>query len=374
MAATVVVPGPSGAAVTVHAAAPVCASSRSKRQWRRGKLSPSAPQVWARVRGQRRLLVEQLGGPVAHAAGLDQQDLGVGGQQVGEERARRRRATAARTPCRRRSCPRRGAPTARGPTGRHRRGCGRPLGDRPRRRAAPGSRRARRTSRSACDRWSPTENSVSRSTSSPHRSMRTGPSAVAGRRRRSSPARPARRGARPGTPGGSRPATRRSTSSSGSTCVALAHDDRGQRPRRRDRGAGAGRGPAPRAPAGIRSSADASRQVARSRRPMVSTLGLTRSNGSVSHAGNRSTCSAPRKAPRSWARRSASAWSARRRPSGGARGPGQAGDGEGPGRLGDGDDGLAERRRGRRRSGRFAAAEGAARAQPGWGAQPCGLQ
>src|SRR3954447_9882211 len=48
------------------------------------------------------------------------------------------------------------------------------------------------------------------------------------------------------------------------------------------------------------------RHMARSRRPMVSTLGLTRSKGSVSHAGKTSTWSAPRKAHRSWATRSAS--------------------------------------------------------------------
>ena len=49
-----------------------------------------------------------------------------------------------------------------------------------------------------------------------------------------------------------------------------------------------------------------SRHMARSRRPMVSTLGLTRSKGRVSQAGHTSTCSGPRKAVRSWARRSAS--------------------------------------------------------------------
>ena len=48
------------------------------------------------------------------------------------------------------------------------------------------------------------------------------------------------------------------------------------------------------------------RHMARRRRPMVSTLGLTRSKGSVSQAGKTSTSSSPRKARRSWARRSAS--------------------------------------------------------------------
>ena len=50
-----------------------------------------------------------------------------------------------------------------------------------------------------------------------------------------------------------------------------------------------------------------SRHMARSRRPMVSTLGLTRSKGRVSQAGQTSTSSGPRKAARSWASRSASA-------------------------------------------------------------------
>ncbi len=50
-----------------------------------------------------------------------------------------------------------------------------------------------------------------------------------------------------------------------------------------------------------------SRHMVRSRRPMVSTLGLTRSKGRVSHAGQMSTSSALRKAARSWASRSASA-------------------------------------------------------------------
>ncbi len=49
-----------------------------------------------------------------------------------------------------------------------------------------------------------------------------------------------------------------------------------------------------------------SRHRARRRRPIVSTLGLTRSKGSVSHAGKVSTASGPRNASRSCTSRSAS--------------------------------------------------------------------
>ena len=49
-----------------------------------------------------------------------------------------------------------------------------------------------------------------------------------------------------------------------------------------------------------------SRQITRRRRPIVSIAGDTRSNGSVSHAGNSSTASAPRNSRRSAASRSAS--------------------------------------------------------------------
>ena len=51
----------------------------------------------------------------------------------------------------------------------------------------------------------------------------------------------------------------------------------------------------------------ASRHMTRSRRPIVSVAGETRSNGSVSHAGNSSTASSPRYCRRSPATRSASA-------------------------------------------------------------------
>ena len=103
----------------------------------------------------------------------------VGRQEVGEQVARRRPATAASSPCRRRSGPRPGAPTARAPTARPRPGAPRPA----RTSAVGSSSRAGTITASSIgsvERWSWTENSVSRSTSSPQRSIRTGASAVDG--------------------------------------------------------------------------------------------------------------------------------------------------------------------------------------------------
>ena len=136
------------------------------------------------------------------------------------------------------------------------------------------------------ERWSLTENSVSRSTSSPHRSMRTGRvgggrehvddraahgdlAAVldlatrAGSRRRRA-GRPARRGraARPGAT---------TSGSTSSTCG----------PSRCTRARTGGHHD-PRAPA----RGSRRRHRVRRRRPMVSTTGLTRSKGRVSQAGN----------------------------------------------------------------------------------------
>ena len=115
------------------------------------------------------------------AARLDEHDLGRSAAAVGEQRRARhcRRATAASSPSPRRRHPRRCAPTARDPTARGRRGgCARW-----RRSSLGSSSRAGKISasaRSAVERWSLTPNVVRRSTSSPHRSMRTGASPVDG--------------------------------------------------------------------------------------------------------------------------------------------------------------------------------------------------
>ena len=81
---------------------------------------------------------------------------------------------------------------------------------------------------------------------------------------------------------------------------------RARRPRRAGRGAARARAPARRSPRGRCSPPARSRQMTRRRRPIVSVAGDTRSNGSVSHAGNSSTASSPRYSRRSAAMRSAS--------------------------------------------------------------------
>ena len=56
-----------------------------ERQVQARKLLASGPPGLGQGAGQGRLLLEQLGGPVAHAARLDQQHQGVGGQEVDEQ-------------------------------------------------------------------------------------------------------------------------------------------------------------------------------------------------------------------------------------------------------------------------------------------------
>ena len=183
---TVATSGPSGAVVIVHAGAVVCDSRRSKGRWSRGKPSspvrlrrsprPTSWPAWRRGRPPR---------PAGRRRGR-----ACGGARRAARAPRRREveehllvlasATAATTPCRRTSGPRPAAPTARGPTARGRR-AGRP-GPAPRRWASS-SRQPKISTRSSDRRWmrwSLTENSVRRSTSSPQRSMRTGRSAVDG--------------------------------------------------------------------------------------------------------------------------------------------------------------------------------------------------
>ena len=138
-------------------------------------------------------------------------------------------------------------------------------------------------------RWSLTENSVSRSTSSPHRSMRIGASAV---RREHVDDRAAAGDlaavldqllaavADVHEPG--------RAASSGSSMSPWADADRLDRRWRPGRAAAAGPARRRRRSPGIRSGVRRRHRTS-SRRPMVSTLGLTRSNGRVSHAGNSTT-------------------------------------------------------------------------------------
>ncbi len=130
--------------------------------------------------GQIGLLGEHVGRPVAHAAGLHQQHLRVVGRAGRTHEGRRRRSSHGSQL----SMPSKVWPSAR------RSHCSRPHGSE----ATRASARARTSAvgsssrhgkistsaRSTVERWSATENSVSRSTSSPHRSMRTGASAVEG--------------------------------------------------------------------------------------------------------------------------------------------------------------------------------------------------
>ena len=104
--------------------------------------------------GQGRLLVEQLGRPVAHPPGLDQDHLGVVAEQVGAGAPRRRPATAATTPCRRTARRRRCGSHWWRPHGALGHQAGGPLAHGARRRPAPGSRTARPTARSSVERWS----------------------------------------------------------------------------------------------------------------------------------------------------------------------------------------------------------------------------
>ena len=173
--------------------------------------------------------------------------------------------------------------------------------------AARGPGRATSSARSPCDRWSATENCESRSTSSPHRSMRTG---MIGGRRVHVDDRAAHRELAARFDLVLAPVAHRDELLDELVAVELrarAHDDRldvldvrteplhERADRRDDDRAGGGRHPA------------RSRHMTRRRRPIVSIAGDTRSNGSVSHAGNSSTASAPRYWRRSPATRSASA-------------------------------------------------------------------
>ena len=158
------------------------AAGRTSR-WRRGNGRPSASSPRAPGLGQRAgqvvLLGQDVGGPVAHAAGLD---AAAPGRRRGAGRsggARRAVSHGSHD-----SMPSKTRPSL------SRSHCSRPHGSSPTSSAArartssvasssrPG--KISTSSRSTVERWSLTENSLSRSTSSPHRSMRTGASAVDG--------------------------------------------------------------------------------------------------------------------------------------------------------------------------------------------------
>ena len=122
--ATVATSGPSGAVVTVHAAADVCDSSRSNGRCSRGKSSSppdaTALHVLASDGGQVGLLVEEVGGAVAHAAGLEEQHEGVVADQVEEHVLALGEPRQPALHALEHLALRRAAPTARGPTARAR--------------------------------------------------------------------------------------------------------------------------------------------------------------------------------------------------------------------------------------------------------------
>ena len=261
--------------------------------------SSVAPHVFASASRERGLLVEQLLRAVAQPARLEQRDeraRRAAGRAAG---ARRRRATAATTPCRRRSGPRRGAPTARSPT----------AASRAARRRAPrtssvGEQLARREDRTRRRRRRSSAGRRPRTATAGRPRRPTGRCAPDGRRstgtrRRSSRAPRPRRAPPPGTRAGSPSATSRATSSSRSSWSPARDDHRLDRPRRAGRAAARARAPARPRPPGAGRRPSRSRQITRRRRPIVSNAGDTRSNGSVSHAGNSSTASAPRNSRRS---------------------------------------------------------------------------
>ena len=292
--------------MTVHAGAEVWASSRSKGRWSRGhsRSSAGAPRSAARLAASDASSSSRSAARSRMRRGSTRRTR-ASGRAGRTGRARRRSATAATTPCPRRRRPRPAAPTAPGPTARPRPGSA----ARARTSSVGSSSRQGKISThstSPVERWSVTEKrGEAVDLVAPQVDAHRGRRRWTGTRRRSSPAGPPLPGARPAPPAGSRPRPGARPGRWGRRGRPGWIDDRldvlhvraqalDERPHR-----------APPAP-GACAAGSRRRHMVRSRRPMVSTLGLTRSNGSVSQAGKRSTSSAPRKARRSWARRSAS--------------------------------------------------------------------
>ena len=182
---TVSTPGPSGTASMVQTEAPVCTTRRSQSVCKRGKVESSAPQVVARV--------------VARSASSASRSV---------MRSRRRRGSTAttRASSSTRSNRTRSPPASQGShdsipskssPSASRSHCSRPQGCSATNRAArvrtsssgSSSRQGYNSTsdRDTVARWSATPNSVRRSTSSPHRSIRTGASSVDGQTSRIDP-------------------------------------------------------------------------------------------------------------------------------------------------------------------------------------------
>ena len=172
--------GPSAVGTSETTPADVSVSSRSKGTCSRGASSPcSRPHVEARASA--RAASSSSSSPARSRTRRGSTRTTRASDPAGRRRAPRGRpARAATTPCRRT-----GRRRPAGPTG------GDPTAGVPTRRAARSRMASSATSsrqpnssmapRSSMERWSATSNRVSRSTSSPHRSMRTGSSAVEGK-------------------------------------------------------------------------------------------------------------------------------------------------------------------------------------------------
>ena len=198
-----------------------------QREPRRGRAVDRRVPRGGERRRERGFLVEQLLGAVAHPARLDEQRRArstAAGRAAGVRRSREPRQPRLHAVEGLR--PPRAAPTARGPTAAccnssRRARCTSSVGSSSRTGKIARRRRRRRSSAGRRPR-TPT----SRSTSSPHRSMRTGWSAVDGYTSTIEPRTATSPRPRPGTRAGSPCATSRSTSSSRSTWSPRRDDDR----------------------------------------------------------------------------------------------------------------------------------------------------
>ena len=162
--------------------APSCARAAGRTAatgaaWSSG--SSVAPHVFASVCRERGLLVEQLLRAVAQPARLEQRDDRARRQQVGQEVLVGRQPRQPRLHAVERLPFGEALPLLRAPRLRLQQ-LGRACAAPPRSRAARAPGRSTHRRSSIVERWSATENCDSRSTSSPHRSMRTGWSAVDG--------------------------------------------------------------------------------------------------------------------------------------------------------------------------------------------------
>ena len=356
---TVAVSGESGVATSDHAPPATPSRSRSAGRWRRRRpSSSSAPHVRARVAARSASSASTSAARSRSRRGSTRMTWELSG----------RRSVSSRSPSTSQGSQLSMPSNVRPPDNRSH--CSRPHGcfrisSSARRRTSSVIRssragKTRASSTLSVERWSWTENSLRRSTSSPHRSMRTGASDVDGKTSMIDP--------------------RRATSPRCSTSSSRRYPDVTSRARRssasrtspgRTTTGSTSSSPGPSrwrsalmAPTTMRGgrparslwSSPASRHSTRSRRPIVSTLGLTRSKGSVSQAGKSSTSSGGRYRCRSSTSRCAAVPVGIATRSGDAAGqPGEPGQRQRAGGFRDGQDRAAAAEHGRQ--GRLVAQE-----------------